>query len=81
MNITRQYMDAIDFLKNYWAIIAFIGSVVVQWVMQRGQLTDHQRRIELLENSGSQTSVILADIQVRLASIQTTLEFLTNKKK
>ena len=81
MSITEQTMDLVEFIKNYWAVIAFIGGVITQWAVHRGTLTDHERRIEKLETNEDARSIILADIQTRLASIQTTLEFLTNKKK
>lgn len=73
-------MELVEWLSNYWAIFIFIGGLIATWVRFKFQNDDQETRLKCLEAKMESMNPIWADIQSRLASIETTLKLLVDKK-
>lgn len=80
MNINEQFMDAISFLQDYMTLIAIVVGFIVQWTLLQTKIKDHEKRITTLESEGSSLNLAIQDIKVRLASIETMLKMMMDKK-
>lgn len=70
-NSTNADASALKFLRNYWIIIAFIVSIIVQWTTVNSQIVQSDKRITSLETKTDNINDSQLDIQVRLSQIQT----------
>jgi hypothetical protein len=81
-------MELSDFITKYWQIgVAVIGVVITfvtlknQNTFQAGQIKDLQDAVKVINTEVSSMNPVWSDIQARLASIETTLQFLTKGMK
>ena len=70
-NTTNVDASALRFIKNYWIILAFIVSLIVQWTTINSQIVQSDKRITSLETKTDNINDSQLDIQVRLSQIQT----------
>lgn len=66
-------------LKEYWVIYAFIAQLIATFVMNQQDHLNFTERIEKLEHYREAETVLLSDIQSRLASIETSLMFIKER--
>ena len=81
MNITQQSMELLDFLKNYWVVIVFIGGTISTWTMFRVKMQEHEKRIISLEEDTNKLNISHAEVMARLARIEALLEILVDERK
>ena len=73
-------MNVFEFIKEYWQILGALFGVIAMWIKMQGVDKDHEKRISKMEHDISKLDPVLLDIQTRLASIETSLKFLIDKK-
>jgi hypothetical protein len=74
-------MELIEFICNYWQIVVALISFTVGFTTLKVQNTAQEKRICILEKKAEDLNPILLDIRTKLASIETTLAFLTKGLK
>jgi hypothetical protein len=68
-------------LKENWVVMAFIVQLVMTWGFLNSSVIDHEERIDRLETSKEQNALIVAEINSRLSSIETSLKFIEKQLK
>jgi hypothetical protein len=71
----------ITLLKENWIIIVVIGQFIVNMGYINNAINQHEKRISVLETSKEQNALIVAEINSRLASIETSLKFIEKQLK
>lgn len=74
-------MDLIEYLKDYWTILAALVGIIYSYATLKMQNTDQEKRITRLENEMGDLNPVLMEIRTKLASIEATLHMLCNDKK
>lgn len=69
------------FLKENWVIIVVIGQFILNMGYINNALTEHDKRIVILENNKEQNALVVSEINSRLASIETSLKFIERQLK
>lgn len=79
-------MDILDFINNYWSVLAFIGVVLASWFRyeaknnsQDGKIQEMETRIVRLEADQKANEKVITTLKVDLAEIKTILQFLKEK--
>ncbi len=70
-----------ELIKNYWFIVAFIGSIIVGYVQLKSDVADHNIRIVELKARVDNQGDIQNSVNIKLQEIITTLEFIKEKVK
>lgn len=73
--------DLAKHIKSYWLIYAFCVQLVMSYTIAEASISDHERRIGVLESSEVTRGVVLAEINSRLASIETAIKFIEKAMK
>jgi len=68
-------------LKENWMIIIVIGNAIMTVTALQGGFRNHEERISKLEVYRDNETVVLSEIQSRLASIETSLIFIKEALK
>lgn len=63
-------------LKDYWILYLFVGQMIFSVAITGSRLKAVEGRTDMLEAYQRQEQVTLTEIKMRLASIDTNLEFL-----
>lgn len=75
--------NLLKFLKEYWFVIVFIGSVIVTWTQFSTRITalevQTSRLDAKIEATNSQVSAIQADIAELKANVQFIKDYIVNK--
>ena len=74
-------MELIDYLKDYWTILAAFTGIVYSYATLKMQNIDQEKRISLLEKEARELNPVLIEIRTKLASIEATLHMLCQEKK
>ena len=74
-------MDFISILEQYWSLIAGLVVVIIAFANIKSQNTEQERRICNLERDYTSLTPTIIDIRTKLASIETTLMWLTKNIK
>lgn len=74
-------MDLLDYLKDYWTIIATVVGIVYSYATLKMQNIDQEKRISILEKESKELNPVLIEIRTKLASIEATLRMLCSDKK
>lgn len=73
-------MDStIETIKKNWVVLAFLVSLVVTWTQFQSRISALEARQSSTEQKVDNTVTIVQNINVSLAQIQTTLDFIKNK--
>lgn len=79
-------MDVLDFINNYWSVLAFIGVVLASWFRyeaknnsQDSKILEMETRIVRLEADQKANEKVITTLKVDLAEIKTILQFLKEK--
>lgn len=79
-------MDILDFINNYWSVLAFIGVVLASWFRyeaknnnQDSKIQEMETRIVRLEADYRAQEKVTNTLKVDLAEIKTILQFLKEK--
>lgn len=75
---TVEMNEALKSLKEYWFLIAFIGTIVVGWVQFDGRIAQNEKDIAAIQAQVATHSTTINIIQNNLVEIKTTLEFIKN---
>jgi hypothetical protein len=73
-------MELIDYLKDYWTILAAFTGIVYSYATLKMQNIDQEKRISLLEKEARELNPVLIEIRTKLASIEATLHMLCQEK-
>jgi len=76
-----QQINLFRSLKENWIILGFLVQIVVTWTLFSANITEHDKRLVKLEEYRDAESIVLNDIQTRLASIETSLVFIKERLK
>jgi len=75
--------NLLKFLKEYWFVIVFIGSIIVTWTQFSTRITALEVQTAKLdakiEATNSQVSAIQADIAELKANVQFIKDYIVNK--
>lgn len=71
----------ITLLKENWLLIGFVGQFVLTFGFLQTTVHENRIRIEKLENNKVQDALIIAEINSRLSSIETSLIFIREAVK
>lgn len=75
--------NLLKFLKEYWFVIVFIGSIIVTWTQFSTRITALEVQTSKLdakiEATNSQVSAIQADIAELKANVQFIKDYIVNK--
>lgn len=63
-------------IKDYWQIIAFIGSLIWAWSKLNSRDNEQERRITNLETSSTILSSSQLEIKTSMARIEIAIEFI-----
>jgi hypothetical protein len=74
-------MDLIEYLKDYWTILAAFTGIVYSYATLKMQNCDQEKRITILEKEARELNPVLIEIRTKLASIEATLHMLCQEKK
>lgn len=74
-------MNTFGHLKEYWFAYAFAVQLILTWGYINHSIKNHEARIEKLEVDQETNEVNLAEINSRLASIETSLKFIEKSLK
>jgi hypothetical protein len=74
-------MDFIEYLRDYWTILAAFAGIVYSYTTLKVQNIDQEKRITLLEKEARELNPVLIEIRTKLASIEATLHMLCQDKK
>ena len=66
----------ISLLKENWVIIVTMGSILLFFGYVQTAIPNHEDRIRALEVNKEQNALLIAEINSRLASIETSLKFI-----
>ena len=69
-------MQTLKHIKEYWLLYAFIAQLVITVALNGADHENFEKRITKLEKSQNEEQIILTDIQTRLSSIETNLEWI-----
>lgn len=72
---------SLNFIKTNWIVLAFLAQIIGTWFVLNNTVNDHEKRISDLENYREQETLVLTDIQSRLASIETSILFIKDRLK
>lgn len=79
---------AVDFVKEYWIILAFVIQLIVSYttMQQRTTALNEQQvalanRVEKLEKANVDNALVVSSINARLASIDTSIIFIKDQFK
>jgi uncharacterized coiled-coil protein SlyX len=73
--------DFMKSVKENWIVLAFIVSLIVTWTQFQSRINSLESRMTISESKLEQTMSIVQNINVSLAQIQTTLDFIKNQVK
>ena len=74
-------MDLIEYLRDYWTILAAFAGIVYSYATLKMQNIDQEKRIKKLEDNAENLNPVLMEIRTKLASIEATLHMLCQEKK
>ena len=74
-------MELIDYLKDYWTILAAFTGIVYSYATLKMQNIDQEKRISVLEKEAKELNPVLMDIRTKLAGIEATLQALIREQK
>jgi galactokinase len=66
----------LTFIKENWILIVVVAQFILNMGYINNALTQHEKRIIVLENTKEQNAIIISEINSRLASIETSLKFI-----
>jgi len=66
-------------LKSYWWIILFIGTLIVSWTNSNNRITAVEENQEYIMETQKQRNLEYTFLQIDIASIKTSLEFIREK--
>ena len=74
-------MDLIEYLRDYWTILAAFAGIVYSYATLKMQNIDQEKRITRLEKEARELNPVLMEIRTKLASIEATLHMLCQEKR
>jgi hypothetical protein len=77
--MTERSKNLLETLKDNWMVVAFIVQLIVTYALLNSTVANHEQRIVKLEDYREKESIVLADIQSRLASIETSIMFIKER--
>jgi len=66
-------------LKSYWWIILFIGTLIVSWTNSNNRITAVEENQEYIMETQKQRNLEYTFLQIDIASIKTSLEFIRER--
>ena len=66
-------------LKSYWWIILFIGTLIVSWTNSNNRIPAVEENQEYIMETQKQRNLEYTFLQIDIASIKTSLEFIREK--
>ena len=66
-------------IKSWWVIIIFIGTLIVSWTNSNNRITVVEKNQEYIMETQRERNLEYTSLQIDLASIKTSLEFIREK--
>lgn len=66
------------FVKDYWFVLIFIGTIVLTWAQFQDRLSNLEVQEASLQAKFDTTATTLQSLQNNIVQIQTTLDFIKN---
>ena len=73
-------MDVLEFLKEYWTLIATVAGLIYTYAVVKLDIKEHDRRIKAIEDEINKLNPIWIEIKERLVAIETTLKIISKEK-
>ena len=74
-------MEILDAISQYWQVIVGVVMVIIAFANVKSQNAEQERRIVCLERENATLAPTIMEIRTKLASIETTLIWLTKNLK
>ena len=68
-------------IKSWWWIILFIGTLIVSWTNSNNRITAVEENQEYIIETQRERNLEYTSLQIDIASIKTSLEFIREKLK
>jgi len=75
-----QKINVLDIIRENFALIIVIVSIIGSWTFFQFQMTDHEKRITSLETSSVKQTDDMSDIKGSIKEINAKLDLLINNK-
>ena len=66
-------------IKSWWEIIIFIGTLIVSWTNSNNRITVVEKNQEYIMETQRERNLEYTSLQIDLASIKTSLEFIRER--
>ena len=66
-------------IKSWWVIIIFIGTLIVSWTNSNNRITVVEKNQEYIMETQRERNLEYTSLQIDLASIKTSLEFIRER--
>lgn len=73
-------VNILDLIRENFALIVAIISIIGSWVFFQFQVTDHEKRITVLETTSAKTTDDMSEIKGDIKEINAKLDLLINNK-
>lgn len=78
--VTTQKINLIEVVRENFALVIAIISIIGSWTFFQFQVTDHEKRITALETSSVKQNDDMSDIKGSIKEINAKLDLLLNNK-
>jgi hypothetical protein len=79
-NVSPQKVNIIDVIRENFALVVAIVSIIGSWAFFQFQMTDNEKRISALESSSVKQTDDMSDIKGSIKEINAKLDLLINNK-
>lgn len=79
-NVSPQKVNIIDVIRENFALVVAIVSIIGSWAFFQFQMTDHEKRIAALESISVKQIDDMSDIKGSIKEINAKLDLLINNK-
>lgn len=80
MSNQTQKLNIIDLIRENFTLIMAIVSIIGSWIFFQFQVTDHEKRITVLESASAKTTSDMSEIKGDIKEINAKLDLLINNK-
>jgi len=75
-----QKVNIVEIIRENFALVVAVVSIVGSWAFFQFQVTDHEKRITALETSSAQQTSDMSEIKGDIKEINAKLDLLINNK-
>lgn len=79
-SVSLQKINIVDVIRENFALVVAIVSIIGSWAFFQFQMTDNEKRISALESSSVKQTDDMSDIKGSIKEINAKLDLLINNK-